>query len=163
MRALETDVRALDGSIAIFDPKTLDAHIAERMDGERGMSRMLSVAGAIALALAALGLYGVVAIPWPDGPGRSACAWRSARARPTVVRLFVADAARLALTGLACGLPPAFAVTAMLSSTLVGARVGDPLALGAVTLLLAAVVLVAAYVPARRAMRVDPVVALRAE
>jgi predicted permease len=163
LRSLEADVRALDGSIAIFDPKTLDAHIADRMDSERGLSRMLSVAGAIALALAALGLYGVVGYMVARRT-REIGVRMALGARPAgLVRLFVADAARLALIGVACGLPPAVAVTAVLASNLVGGRVGDPAALGAVTSVLIVVVLIAAYVPARRALRVDPIVALRAE
>ncbi len=163
LRALEADVRALDGSIAIFDPKTLEAHIADRMNGERGLSRMLSVAGAIALALAALGLYGVVSFMVARRTREIGVRMALGAGPAGLVRLFVSDAARLALIGVACGLPPAFAVTAVLSSTLVGARTGDPAALGGVTLLLAAVVLIAAYVPARRALRVDPIVALRSE
>ena len=124
LRALEADVRALDGSIAIFDPKTLEAHIADRMDGERGLSRMLSVAGVIALALAALGLYGVVGYMVARRT-REIGVRMALGARPAgLVRLFVADAARLALIGVACGLPPAFGVTAVLASTLVGGQVG---------------------------------------
>ncbi len=163
LRALEADVRALDGSIAIFDPKTLEAHIADRMNGERGLSRMLSVAGAIALALAALGLYGVVSYMVARRTREIGVRMALGAGRAGLVRLFVADAARLALIGVACGLPPAFGVTAVLASALVGGQVGDPLAIGAVTSVLVVVVLTAAYIPARRAMRVDPVVALRAE
>ena len=61
LRELEAAVRSLDSSVAVFAPKTLAAHIADRMDGERGLSRLLSVMGLIALALAAIGLYGVIA------------------------------------------------------------------------------------------------------
>lgn len=163
LRMLEAELRGLDGNIAIFAPKTLEAHIADRMNGERGLSRVLAAAGALALALAALGLYGVVAFTVARRT-REIGVRLALGARPSdVVRLFVTGAARLALVGLACGLPPAFAVTAVLASNLVGGQVGDPLAIGAVTVVLTLVVLIAAYVPARRAVRVDPVVALRSE
>jgi predicted permease len=163
LRGLESDVRALDSSVAVFDPKTLEAHIADRMNGERGLSRVLTVAGAIALALAALGLYGVVAYT-VTGRTREIGVRVALGARPAdVVRLFVSDATRLALIGLGCGLPPAVAVTALLAGNLVGGRTGDPAALGTVSLLLVAVVLIAAYVPARRALRIDPIAALRSE
>ena len=163
LRAIEAAVHALDSDVAVFAPKTLDAHIADRMDGERGLSRLLTLTGVIAIALAALGLYGVVAFT-VAGRTREIGVRVALGARPAdVVRLFVMDAGRLALTGLACGLPPAFAVTAVLANTLVGARVGDPVAIVLVTLVLGVVALVAAYVPARRAASVDPIVALRSE
>jgi predicted permease len=163
LRMLEAELHGLDGNIAIFAPKTLEAHIADRMDGERGLSRVIAAAGAMALALAALGLYGVVAFTVARRT-REIGVRLALGARPSdVVRLFVKGAARLALVGLACGLPPAFAVTAVLASNLVGGQVGDPVAIAAVTVVLTMVVLIAAYVPARRAVRVDPVVALRSE
>jgi ABC-type antimicrobial peptide transport system permease subunit len=158
---LEAEVRGLDHDLAVFAPRTLAAHIADRMDGERGLSRILTTAGVIALALAALGLYGVVAYTVARRT-REIGIRVALGARPSeVVRLFVTDAARLAAIGLACGLPPAFAVTAVLASNLVGGQIGDPLAIGSVTMVLSAVVLMAAYIPARRAVRVDPIVALR--
>ena len=73
-----------------------------------------------------------------------------------IVRLFVIDAGRLAAIGLLCGIVPAIGVTALLSSTLVGVQVADPLAIGAVILVLGTVSLLAAFVPAVRAVRVDP-------
>jgi predicted permease len=163
LRTLAGELRSLDGEIAIFDPKPMEAHIADRMDSERGLSRMLAVAGVVAVGLAAIGLYGVVAYTVTRRT-REIGVRVALGARPAdVVRLFVGDAARLGLTGLACGLPPAFGVTAVLASNLVGGRIGDPAALGAVAILLGVVVLIAAYVPARRALRVDPMVALRSE
>jgi putative ABC transport system permease protein len=147
----------------VFEPKTLEAHIADRMDSERGLSRILSVAGALALGLAALGLYGVVSYTVSRRTREIGVRVALGARRSEVVRLFVIDAIRLAGIGLACGLPPAFAVSALLASELVGGRIADPSALVAVTLVLTVVVLLAAYVPARRALRVDPIVALRVE
>jgi len=163
LQLLESDVRSLDGNIAVFEPKTLEAHIADRMDSERGLSRILSVAGGLALGLAAVGLYGVVSYTVSRRTREIGVRVALGARRSEVVRLFVVDALRLALTGLACGLPPAFAVSAVLASKLVGGQTGDPVALAAVTLVLTLVVSIAAYVPARRALRVDPIVALRVE
>ena len=67
------------------------------------------------------------------------------------------------MIGLACGIAPAVAVSALLAGTLVGVRFADPAAIGAVVVILGVVSLIAAYVPARRAASVDPLVALRSE
>ena len=78
-------------------------------------------------------------------------------------RLIVGGGARLALAGIAIGLAGALALTRLLSSLLFEVRASDPITFGAVALLLAAVALLACYVPARRAMRADPMIALRYE
>jgi predicted permease len=163
LRALEAQVRALDGGVAVFAPKTLAAHVTERMDGERGLGRILSVTGLTALALAAIGLYGVIA--YTVVRRRREIGVRLALgARPgDVVRLFVLDAGRLAILGVICGLPPALGVNALLAGNLVGVRVADPAAIGAVVVVLGTASLLAAYLPARRAAGVDPIVALRTE
>jgi predicted permease len=163
LRALESDVRALDGSVAVFSPMTMEQHIAERMDGERALSRILAVAGVTAVGLAAIGLYGVVAYTVVRRTREIGVRVALGARRADVLRLFVADAARLAAIGIAVGLVPSIAVTAALSGSLVGVRAADPAALAAVILLLSVVVLTASYIPARRAVGVDPVEALRTE
>jgi predicted permease len=163
LRALESEIRALDSSIAVFEPKTLDQHIGDRLDGERGLSRLLGLMGVVALTLAAVGLYGVVAYTVARRTREIGVRIALGALPHDVVHLFVADAARLALIGLACGIPPAIGVTALLSGSIVGVRVADPIAIGAAVIVLTTVVLAAAYLPARRATRIDPLVALRAE
>jgi putative ABC transport system permease protein len=163
LRALESDARALDNSIAVFAPKTLAQHIAERFEGERGLSRILAVTGGLAVALAAIGLYGVVAYTVARRT-REIGVRVALGARPgDVRRLFVADAARLAAKGVAAGVIPSIGVTSLLSGSLVGVRVADPSTMAAVVMTLSLVVLAAAWIPARRATRVDPIVALRAD
>jgi ABC-type antimicrobial peptide transport system permease subunit len=80
-----------------------------------------------------------------------------------VVHLFVRDAARLAALGLISGIAPAIGVTMLLTGSILGVRPADPVAIGAVILVLGSASLLAAYVPARRAAGVDPLVALRSE
>jgi predicted permease len=163
LRSLEAQVWVLDSKVAVFQPMTLRQHIANRIDSERMLSRMLSVIGLLALALAAIGLYGTVAYTVVRRT-REIGVRIALGARPgDVVRLFVADATRLALLGVAAGLLPALAVTAILAGSLVGVTVADPIAMAGVIVVLTAVALTAAYVPARRASRVDPLAALRAE
>ena len=163
LRAIEAEVHALDARVAVFQPMTLREHMANRMDGERSLSRLLSVAGALALALAAIGLYGVIAYTVARRTREIGVRIALGAQPRDVVHLFVVDAARLALAGLAAGTVPGIAVTILLAGTLVGVRVADPIAIGIVTLVLGVVALGAAYLPARRAARVDPLVALRTE
>lgn len=163
LRALEAQVRALDATVAVFQPMTLSQHIANRLDGERALSRMLTVTGLLALALAALGLYGVVAYTVVRRTREIGVRVALGAQPDDVVRLFVRDAVRLALIGMAAGLPPAIVVTALLAKALIGVRVADPIAMAGVMVVLISVTLVAAFLPARRAAHVDPLSALRAE
>jgi predicted permease len=163
LRALEAQLHALDSSVAIFQPLTLRQHIAGRLDGERAVSRLLSVVGLLALTLAAIGLYGVIAYT-VERRTREIGVRVALGARPgDVLRLFVGDAARLAVMGAAVGLLPAIGVTALLAGSLVGVTVADPIAIGSVMAVLTVVALVAAYLPARRAAVIDPLAALRRE
>ena len=126
----------------LFQPLTLRQHIANRLDGERALSRMLSVVGLLALTLAAIGLYGVIAYT-VERRTREIGVRVALGAQPRdVLRLFVGDAARLALIGVAAGLVPAIGVTALLAGSLVGVTVADPIAIGGVMAVLTTVALV---------------------
>jgi predicted permease len=163
LNAIEQEVRSLDASLAVFEPRTMQQHLADRMDGERGLSKMLSVAGALALGLAAFGLYGVTAYTVTRRT-REIGVRVALGASPTgILRLVLVDTARLAITGIVTGLVPGIAVAYVLSGMIFGVAPADPVVIGAGTALLSSAALVAAYVPARRALRVDPVVALRTE
>jgi putative ABC transport system permease protein len=163
LRAIEAQVHALDADVAVFEPQTLRQHMADRLDGERALTRLLSVTGLLALGLAAIGLYGVMAYTVARRTREIGVRVALGAQRRDVVRLFVRDAAHLALIGLAIGIPPGIGVTALLAGSLVGVRIADPPAIAGVMVILGSVALLAAYLPARRATRVDPVVALRNE
>ena len=117
----------------------------------------------LALALAAIGLYGVMAYAVRSGRARSVSAWRSARPAASVLSLVVGHALRLVAAGVAIGSGLSLVVTGSLARLLfdVGPRDLSVYVLVPLILLLTAVV--ASYLPARRATRVDPVTALRAE
>ena len=177
LRAIEQEIHALDASLAVFAPRTMAQNMAGRMDGERGLSRMLGVAGALALGLAACGLYGVTAyavsrrtreigVRVALGAGRRGILRRSRRARRGAAwdpAMILGDAARLAAGGILAGLVPAFLLTYALSGMIFGVEPTDLRAIGVSTMLLIASALTASYVPARRALSVDPIVALRTE
>jgi predicted permease len=163
LRTLEAHVHALDADVAVFQPQTIRQHMADRLDSERGLTRLLSVMGGLALGLAAIGLYGVIAYTVARRTREIGVRVALGAQAGDIVGLFVRDAARLALLGVGLGIPPAIAITALLAGSLVGVTVADPPTIGAVTLVLVAVSLLAAYLPATRAARVDPVVALKTD
>jgi predicted permease len=163
LRGIERTVRALDPDLPVAAGRPLSAYVAERLDGERALSSLLSICGALALVLAALGLYGVMAFAVARRTHEIGVRIALGASERDVVRLFVGDGLRVAGWGLAWGVMPAVAVTYVLGGQLVGVGVADPPTMIASAAVLVGATLVAAYLPARRATRVDPMVALRAD
>ena len=163
LRTIEQAVRGLDPDLAVIAARPLSAYIAERLDGERALSSLLALCGSLALVLAALGLYGVMAYAVARRTREIGVRMALGAGRPDVLRLFIGDGLRVAGWGLAWGLLPAVAVTYTLRGMLVGVGVADPPTMLASAAVLVGATALAAYIPARRATRVDPMVALRAE
>ena len=140
-------------------PQALQASVAE----PRFRTLLLGLFGALALVLAGVGIYGVVSFS-VSRRTREIGVRMALGATPAVIRrLVVGESAKMALVGLAAGIPATLLLTHFLSVLLFGVSPADPLTYISVALLLTLVALVAAWVPARRAMRVDPMVALRCE
>lgn len=140
---------------------------AEALGGWMAQKRFLfllaGVFAAAALTLAAVGLYGLLSYAVTRRTQEIGVRVALGAQRSDVLRLIVGEGARLALMGVAIGIAASLAVTRLMSSLLFGIRATDPLTFAAVAVLLFLVALFASYVPARRAMRVDPIVALRYE
>src|SRR5207249_7375151 len=122
-----------------------------------------SIFGGIALALASVGVYGVLAYSVSQRTQEIGVRMALGASRQTVFRLIVGQGARLAAAGVAAGIVGAFAVTRVVKSLLYNVSATDPLSFGLTALFLVVVALVASYVPARRATAVDPMIALRTE
>jgi ABC-type antimicrobial peptide transport system permease subunit len=163
LRMLEGAVRGVDPAVAVFEPRTMAQHLADRMDGERGLSRLLAVAASVSLGLAAFGLYGVIAHTVTRRAREIGVRMALGARAEDVARLFVADGARVAAWGLGLGALPAAGVGVLLSGALFGVHPADVRALALAALVLGAAAVLASYWPARRATRVDPMIALRTE
>jgi ABC-type antimicrobial peptide transport system permease subunit len=124
---------------------------------------MLGIAAAMALLLGTVGLYGVIAYSVSQRTREIGIRMAVGAQREDVTRLVLGEGMLVILEGLAIGLASALALTRVLSSLLVGVTATDPLTFAGVAVLLAFVALAACYVPARRAMLVDPMIALRHE
>jgi putative ABC transport system permease protein len=161
--AVRRALLAVDPELPVFGARTVEDLIARSVAGRRFQAVLLQSFAGLALLLAVIGVYGVLS----DAVGRRTreIGVRMALgAQPRqVLRLVLGEGMALALGGLALGLPASLALARTLKSFLFGIGPGDPLTLVALSLLLAASALLAAYIPARRATRVDPMAALRAE
>ena len=141
----------------------MDERIAMSMGPRRSAVTLLSVFAAMALTLAAVGLFGLIRYNVTQRTQEIGVRLALGASPGDVLRLVLGQSLRLALLGVAGGLVAAFALTRVLSSLLYGVSANDPLTLISVVALLGVVVILACAIPAGRAARVDPMVALRYE
>jgi putative ABC transport system permease protein len=124
---------------------------------------LLGIFAALAMALAAVGIYGVVSYFVTQSTHNIGVCMALGADTRTVLRMVLRSALQMALLGIAIGAVVGFAVTRLMRELLFGVSAGDPVTFVAVALILAAVTVLASYVPARRATKIDPMVALRYE
>jgi len=154
-------VRSVNRDVAVPQVRTLDEVLAASLAQPRVYTLLLSVFAALALTLAAVGLYGVVSYMVTQRTPEMGIRLALGAERGAVLRLLMRQGLTLALTGTAIGLVASLTVARLLTHLMPDAQPGDPWTLTAVSALLIGVALAATYVPARRAARVDPTVALR--
>jgi len=142
---------------------TLHAQVDGATSRERLLLRLASGFGAIALLLAAVGLYGMLAYAVQRRTREIGVRLALGASRRDVMRLIAGQGMKLVLAGVGVGLLAAFALTRLMSRLLYGITATDPLAFIVVSILLIVVALVACWIPARRATKIDPMVALRFE
>jgi putative ABC transport system permease protein len=161
--AAAEEIHKIDPNLPVVHVTTLDGLLSETVAPRRFSTVLLGVFATLALVLAAVGIYGVMSYVVSLRINEIGIRMALGAQPRDIWRLIVGGGARLALAGIAIGLAGALALTRLLSSLLFEVRASDPITFGAVALLLAAVALLACYVPARRAMRADPMIALRYE
>ncbi len=157
------EIAGLEPDAAIGEIRSMERVVAEFTTPERAMAGMLGAFASIALLIAAIGIYGVIAYAVAQRTHEIGVRMALGADRVDVLHFVLGQGVTLVGAGIALGLAGAFAVTRFMGSVLYGVGPADPLTFGGTALLLTGVALLASYVPARRATRVDPVVALRAE
>lgn len=143
--------------------RTMQQRVDESLARRRFSMLLLVVFAGVALALATIGIYGVMAYLVNQGTREIGIRVALGATRRNIVSLVVRQGMALALSGLAIGLAGAFLLTRLIRSLLFGVQATDPVTFVGIALLLGLVALLASYIPARRASRVDPLVALRYE
>ena len=158
-------ITGLDPSLPVFDVRTMDDHLrnGQALLFTRLGSAFATVFGLLALVLATVGVYGVVSYSVAQRTREIGVRMALGARRPAIVRLVVGQGMRLGWIGLAVGLVLSVATMGVVSSVLYGVTPRDPLVLGSVVGILTLVVAIASLVPARRAMRIDPITSLRSQ
>jgi len=161
--AVRDAVLEVDPEQPIFDARAMEDRIAEAASGTRFNATLLGFFGFVALALAAVGVYGVIAYSVAERTHEIGIRVALGASREDVAGMVMGQGMLMTVVGLVVGLAGAVFATRFLSCLLYGIQPRDPLVLGAAALVLGVVAMMACWVPARRAMRVDPMVALRHE
>jgi predicted permease len=161
--AVRAQIRALDPALPVFDVRSFDGILRDRADKQRGISALFAAFGLLALSLAALGLYGVMAYAVMRRTREMGIRLALGATPMQLTRLIAGDGLRLALAGVAIGGTLALPLARVLGALIFGVQVADLAAFAGTCALLVAVALVAALLPARRAARLDPIVALRTD
>jgi predicted permease len=156
-------IEGMNSQQVVFGAETMDETIADSLAARRFAMILLIVFAALALILACVGIYGVISYLVGQRTHEIGVRIALGAQRTDVLRLVLGEGARLALTGVIIGVGVALALARLMTSQLFGVTAHDPLTFAGVAVVLIIVALFACYIPARRAMRVDPIVALRYE
>jgi predicted permease len=161
--AVREAMRDLDSNLPLVRILTQKAHVEASLQSERSLSTLSTLFGSLALLLACLGLYGIAAFSVATRTREIGIRMALGARSQDVHRMVIRQGMRLAVNGVVVGVAAAFVVSRILANLLYGISGTDALIYAAVSLLLVLVAMAACYIPARRAARVDPMVALRYE
>ena len=161
--SLRKELAAMDATIPLTSVRVFDEYISRSLARPRFNTLLLSIFAGTALVLTAIGIYGVLAYSVAQRTSEIGIRIALGAGKSSIFRLIVGQAMTLVGISLLLGLAGAFAATRLLNSLLFGVGASDPETFAAIVLLVSAVAFIAAWLPARRATRVDPIIALRAE
>ncbi len=162
-RAADAAVQRVDAALRIVEPKTLEQHVERTILRERMLAALAGIFGALALILASVGIYGVMAFQVARRQKEVGIRMALGAKPAAVVRMVLGQTGRLLVVGCVIGLAGAFAVTRLFEKMLFGVEAADSATFAAAVLALGVVAMAASWVPGRRAARVNPVETLRWE
>jgi ABC-type antimicrobial peptide transport system permease subunit len=163
VRSVRQLAQVMDPNLPLFDVTTQTAQINQGLFQERLFAWLTSLFGVLAGLLAGVGIYGIVSFTVSRRTREIGVRMALGARKPHVFLMVIKHGMRITLVGLVAGLLLALAATRLLRSLLFGVTPADPWTFGAVTLMLSGIVLVACWLPARRAAKVEPMAALRHE
>ncbi|MEY2548094.1 MAG: hypothetical protein QOD64_676, partial [Verrucomicrobiota bacterium] len=161
--SIRKELAAMDPSIPLTSVKVFDEYISKSLARPRFNTLLLSIFAGTALVLTAIGIYGVLAYSVAQRTSEIGIRIALGAGKSSIFRLIVGQAMTLVGISLVVGLAGAFAATRLLNSLLFGVGASDPGTFAGIVVLVSIVAFIAAWLPARRATRVDPIIALRAE
>jgi predicted permease len=161
--ALRREVNGLDSALPIASLRTMEDQIDESLSAQRAMASLSVFFGILATLLAAIGLYGVMAYTVSRRTREIGIRLALGAGRASLLKMVLREVALLTVAGVVIAIPVALAVTRLVRSELYGIVPNDPVSIASAALVLTSVALLAGYIPAERATRVDPLTALRYE
>jgi predicted permease len=161
--AIRHAIGQINSQAAVYAIVTMDGIISDRLSSERFSMILMAIFAGLALIMASVGIYGVTSYVTSQRTHEIGIRMALGAERSDVLKLVIGHGLKLALVGVIVGIAGALALTRFLASLLYGVKPTDPLTFVAVSLILTAVAMLACYIPARRAARIDPNVALRYE
>jgi predicted permease len=161
--ALREAVRAVDSNLPLLEVATMDEQVSKSLSQPRLIAILSGFFGVLALALASIGLYGVLAFSVSRRTGEIGIRMALGARSETILNMILSETARLAVVGIAAGLAIAFAAARLVKSLLFGVTPYDATSMIVAVVVLVAAAFAAGWIPARRASKVDPMVALRHE
>jgi predicted permease len=161
--AVSAEIRALDPDLPIYGVRTMAQRVDASLAGRRFSMLLLTLLATLALGLATIGIYGVMAYLVNQGVRELGIRMALGATPDAILRLIVSQGVSVAITGIAVGIAGAFAITRFMSSLLFGVEPYDPITFITMVIILMSIAAAASYIPARRAARIDPMVSLRSE